>query len=140
MRNAIFWPLIAQVVLVAIVAVRMYVVRVGEIRAEHIDPQSMATSRIAAQALQNVAAADNFRNLFEVPVLFFAVCAALAITDSVTPLQLVLAWLYVALRAVHSFIHVTYNRVMHRFSVYVGSTICVFLMWGLFAFALWRNG
>jgi hypothetical protein len=140
MRNAIFWPLIAQVVLVAIVAVRMYVVRVGEIRAQHIDPQSMATSRIAAQALQNVAAADNFRNLFEVPVLFFAVCAALAITDSVTPLQLVLAWLYVALRAVHSFIHVTYNRVMHRFAVYVASTICVFLMWGLFAFALWRAG
>jgi hypothetical protein len=140
MRNAIFWPLIAQVVLVAIVAVRMYVVRVGEIRAQHIDPQCLATSRIAAQALQNVAAADNFRNLFEVPVLFFAVCAALAITDSVTPLQLVLAWLYVALRAVHSFIHVTYNRVMHRFAVYVASTICVFLMWGLFAFALWRAG
>ena len=140
MRNAIFWPLIAQVVLVAIVAVRMYVVRVAELRAQHIDPQSMATSRIAAQALQNVAAADNFRNLFEVPVLFFAVCAALAITDSVTPLQLVLAWLYVGLRAVHSFIHVTYNRVMHRFSVYVASTICVFLMWGLFAFALSRVG
>ena len=140
MRNAIFWPLIAQVALVAIVAVRMYVVRVGEIRAQHVDPQSLATSRIAAQALQNVAAADNFRNLFEVPVLFFAVCAALAITDSVTPLQLVLAWLYVGLRAVHSFIHVTYNRVMHRFSVYVASTICAFLMWGLFAFALWRAG
>jgi len=140
MHNAIFWPLIAQVALVAIVAVRMYVVRVGEIRAQHIDPQSMATSRIAAQAFQNVAAADNFRNLFEVPVLFFAVCAALAITDSVTPLQLVLAWLYVGLRAVHSFIHVTYNRVMHRFPVYVASTICVFLMWGLFAFALWRAG
>ena len=122
MRNAIFWPLVAQVVLVAIVAVRMYVVRVWEIRAQHIDPQSMATSRIAAQAFQNVAAADNFRNLFEIPVLFFAVCAALAITDSVTPLQLVLAWLYVGLRAVHSFIHVTYNRVMHRFSVYVAST------------------
>jgi hypothetical protein len=29
---------------------------------------------------------------------------------------------------------------MHRFGVYVASTICVFLMWGLFAFALWRNG
>jgi hypothetical protein len=140
MRNAIFWPLIAQVVLVAIVAVRMYVVRVAEVRARHIDPQSLATSRIAAEALQNVAAADNFRNLFEVPVLFFAVCAALAITDTVTPLQLALAWLYVGLRAVHSFIHVTYNRVLHRLSVYVASTICVFLMWGLFAFALWRAG
>ena len=140
MRNAIFWPLIAQVVLVAVVAGRMYATRVAEMRARRINPQSVATSRTAAEALQNVAAADNFRNLFEVPVLFFAVCGALAITDTVTPLQLVLAWLYVGLRAVHSFIHVTYNRVMHRFSVYLASTICVFVMWGLFAFALWRNG
>ena len=140
MRNAIFWPLIAQVVLVAVVAGRMYATRVAEMRARRIRPQSVATSRTAAEALQNVAAADNFRNLFEVPVLFFAVCGALAITDTVTPLQLVLAWLYVGLRVIHSFIHVTYNRVIHRFWVYVASTICVFLMWGLFAFALWRAG
>jgi hypothetical protein len=140
MRNAIFWPLVAQVVLVAVVWGRMYATRIAEMRARSIRPQSVATSRTAAGALQNVAAADNFRNLFEVPVLFFAVCGALAITDTVTPLQLLLAWLYVGLRAVHSFIHVTYNRVMHRFWVYVASTFCVFVMWGLFAFALWRDG
>ena len=84
MRNAIFWPLIAQVLLVAVVATRMYVIRIGEMRARRIRPQAMATSRTAAEALQNVAAADNFRNLFEVPVLFFAVCLALAVTDTVT--------------------------------------------------------
>ena len=138
MRNAIFWPVIAQVVLVALVAAYMYSVRIGEMRRRRIDPQAMATSRSSADALQNVAPADNCRNLFEAPVLFFAVCGALAITDTVTQAQLVLAWLYVALRAVHSFIHVTYNRVMHRFVVYVASTICVFAMWGLFALALWR--
>jgi hypothetical protein len=140
MRNAIFWPLIAQVVLVAVVWGRMYAIRIAEMRARSIPPQSVATSRAAAGALQNIAAADNFRNLFEVPVLFFSVCGALAITDTVTPLQLSLAWLYVGLRAVHSFIHVTYNRVIHRFWVYVASTFCVFVMWGLFAFALWRDG
>ena len=140
MRNAIFWPLIAQVALVAVVWGRMYAIRIAEMRARGIRPQSVATSRTGAGAFQNVAAADNFRNLFEVPVLFFAVCGALAITDTVTPLQLLLAWLYVGLRAAHSFIHVTYNRVMHRFWVYVASTFCVFAMWGLFAFALWRDG
>ena len=87
-----------------------------------------------------MAAADNFRNLFEAPVLFFAVCCALAITDTVTPLQVTLAWVFVGLRAVHSFIHVTYNRVMHRFAAYVASTICLFLMWGLFAYSLWKIG
>ena len=140
MRNLIFWPLIAQVILVAAVAARMYAVRVAEMRARRIRPQSLATRPMAAGALENVAAADNFQNLFEVPVLFFAVCCALAITDMVTAPQLALAWLYVGLRAAHSVIHVTYNRVMHRFAVYIASTICVFLMWALFAISLWRGG
>ena len=135
MRNAIFWPVVAQVALVALVFVRMYVTRIAEMRARGIPPQALATSQ-AGGALRDVAAADNFRNLFEAPVLFFAVCCALAITDTVTPLQLGLAWLYVGLRAAHSFIHLTYNRVVHRFFVYVASTVCVFVMWGLFAFAL----
>lgn len=140
MRNAIFWPLIAQVVIVALVAVRLYATRIAEMRARRINPQSLATTRTAAGALQDIAAADNFRNLFEVPVLFFAVCCALAITDTVTPAQLALAWVFVVLRAAHSLIHVTYNRVMHRFGVYIASTLCVLVMWALFAISLWQSG
>ena len=99
MRNAIFWPVIAQVLLVALVAGRMYAARIGEMRARRIDPQAVATSRSAAHALENIAPADNFRNLFEVPVLFFAVCGALAITDTVTPFQLVFAkWVLASAR------------------------------------------
>ncbi len=140
MRSAIFWPLVAQVVLVGAVAVRMYAARVAEMRTRRINPQSIATSRSAADALKDVAAADNFRNLFETPVLFFVVCCALAITDTVSLPQLVLAWTYVGLRAVHSLIHVTYNRVMHRFAAYLASVVCLFLMWGLFAYSLWKLG
>ena len=140
MRNAIFWPLIALVALVGAVAVRMYGARVAEMRARRISPQSIATSRTAVDALTDIAAADNFRNLFEAPVLFFAVCLALAITDTVTLPQLVLAWSYVGLRAIHSYIHITYNRVIHRFAVYLASMVCLFLMWGLFAFSLWKLG
>ena len=138
MRNAIFWPVIAQVFLVLVVAIRMYFARVDEMRARRIRPQAIATSQTATEALKNVAAADNFRNLFETPVLFFTLCCALAITDTVTTAQLWLAWTYVVLRAVHSFIHVTYNRVIHRFLAYLASLVCLFLMWGLFGYSLWN--
>ena len=37
-----------------------------------------------------------------------------------------------ALRALHSLIHVTYNRVVHRFLVYVASTLLLFGMWAAF--------
>src|SRR5262245_43255869 len=129
MRTAILWPMIVQTALVAVVWVRLYIVRLGEMRARRINPQSVATSRTAAGVLEHVAAADNFRNLFEVPVLFFAGCLAAAVADAVTPLLLVFAWAFVTLRAAHSFIHVTYNRVVHRFTVHALSTLCVFALW-----------
>jgi len=128
--------MIAQTALVALVWVRLYVVRLREMSTRRIDPQRVADSRRAAGVLENVAAADNFRNLFEVPVLFFAGCLAAAVADAVTPLLLAFAWAFVGLRAAHSFIHVTYNRVVHRFLVYVLGTLCVFALWTTLAFSL----
>lgn len=135
-QTAIFWPAIAQVALTLAVSARMYQVRIAEMRTRRIGPQALATSRDAAARLENVTAADNFRNLFEVPVLFFAICPALYVTGGVTTLQLSLAWAFVLLRVAHSFVHLTYNRVMHRFAVFVLGTICVFAMWAVFALQL----
>lgn len=138
-QSVIFWPTILQVLLTFVVALRMYVVRVAEMRARRVNPQALATSREAAARLENVAAADNFRNLFELPVLFFAICPALYVTGHVTSLQLGLAWTFVLLRGAHSLIHVTYNRVMHRFRAYFLSMVCVFTMWAVFAVQLLRD-
>jgi hypothetical protein len=131
MQTAIVLPAIALVLLTAIVWVRLYVERIRELRQRRIDPQSLATSAMASQTLQRVQASDNFRNLFEVPVLFYALCAVLASAQHVSSFFVIGAWLYVALRCVHSFIHLTYNRVMHRFAVYVLSTALLYLLWGV---------
>lgn len=139
MRDEIFWPMIAQVALTIVVWLRMYFQRIGEMKAMRIHPQALATSAAAAAKLQNTTAADNFRNLFEIPVLFYAICLALAITDRVTETQLVLAWLFVGLRAVHTFIQTTYNKVKHRFYVYVLGSTVAFVMWGVFAVSLARG-
>jgi hypothetical protein len=138
-QSAIFWPMTVQVLLTLVVAVRMYHARIAELRHKRIRPQELATSRGTA-SLENVAAADNFRNLFELPVLFFAICPVLYITNGVTPLQLTLAWAFVVFRIAHSFIHTTYNRVMHRFRVFVLGMLSVASMWAVFAIHLWRDG
>lgn len=132
----ILWPVLAQVALTVVVWIALYLARLGEMRARRIDPQAVKTSRHAAGVLDNVAAADNFRNLFEIPVLFYALVPLLLFTHQVTTAELALAWSFVALRACHSAIHIGYNRVVHRFTAYVLSTLCVFAMWALFAFAL----
>ena len=132
MTDPIWAPCAAMVGLTAVVWVKLYADRLGEMRARGIDPQSIATARTAADQLARTQAADNFRNLFEVPVLFYVLCAALALTGGSTPGFVAGAWAYVALRALHSLIHVNYNRVVHRFLVYVASTLLLFGMWILF--------
>lgn len=80
--------------------------------------------------LRDTRASDNLQNCFEMPTLFFALCALGIGAHIVTPGLVRAAWVYVALRAAHSAIHCTYNTVLHRFAVYVASCLWLFAMWG----------
>ena len=130
--DPIWLPCAALVGVTALVWIKLYADRLGEMRLRGIDPQAVATAREAAGKLQRTQAAENFRNLFEVPVLFYLLCVALAVSGSTTTGFVAAAWAYVGLRALHSLIHVTYNRVVHRFLVYVASTLLLFGMWAVF--------
>ena len=138
MTDPIWQPCAALVGLTALIWVKLYADRLGEMRLRGIDPQALARARDAAGRLEKSAAADNFRNLFEVPVLFYVLCIAIAANGGSSPGFVSAAWAYVGLRALHSLIHVTYNRVVHRFLVYVASPLLVFGMW--IAFFLRING
>ena len=133
---AILQPASALVALTAVVWIRLYVERLGEMRERSIDPQSISTSTARGATLRRTSGADNFRNLLEMPVLFYVLCLALLAAGAVTTGFLLAAWTYVALRAVHSLIHLTYNRVVHRFLVYAASSVLLFAMWIAFAFQL----
>jgi hypothetical protein len=63
------------------------------------------------------------------PVLFYlgVMLAVLLLIQDVMLVQL--AWGFVILRIVHSIVQCTYNRVMHRFLVYMISSIFLLLMW-----------
>lgn len=71
----------------------------------------------------------NFSNLLEVPVLFYAVGIILLALDINNQLMLGFAWAFVALRIVHSIIHVTYNNPIHRFLAFLLSSSIVLIMW-----------
>ncbi len=133
---AVFHPAFALAALTFLVWCRLYVVRIGQMRRERIHPQAVATSAQAAAKLTDSRAADNFRNLFELPVLFYMALAIAALTDSATPAAMSLAWAFVALRVAHSVIHCGYNKVMHRFMVYMAGATVLWLLWAYLAFQL----
>lgn len=127
---------LALVMLTVAVGARLLYCRVREMRRKRIHPQAAATSVQMAARLEDVQAADNFRNLFEVPVLFYAL-AALAVATAHTPAWLATgAWSYVALRILHSVIHCTYNKVMHRLAAFLTSFGLLVGLWVAFFLSL----
>lgn len=123
-------PLLAQVALTFIMMLVMYRKRVNEMKTKRIHPQRTKTRSVALGVLtDSESAANNYSNLFESPVLFYTailLTLMLMVQDSIL---VSLAWLYVASRYLHSFIHATYNRVMHRFSVFVFSSFILLAFW-----------
>jgi len=76
-------------------------------------------------------AANNFSNLFEVPTLFYAAGILSLVLHFETLALSLLAWLFVASRAIHSWIHLTSNNVIRRMQVFLVGNLCLLLMWAL---------
>ena len=135
-EHSILLPPTVLAFLTGFVWLRLGSDRLGELRSRRIHPQQIATSKQMGETMQNVQSADHFRNLFEVPVLFYALCGFLAISKLTTVFLLACAWGYVVLRAAHTYIHLTHNKVVRRFQTFVASTIVLYIMWGIFAVRL----
>jgi hypothetical protein len=90
-------------------------------------PQDSATGDIPG-GLSN----PNFADLLEMPVLFYVICLILFVTARVDTLFLSLAWVYVVLRVLHSAVHLSYDKLSHRMTLFALSNIAVFLMWFFF--------
>jgi hypothetical protein len=127
--TSILLPGLAMVLLTFVVLIAMYRRRVAQMKRERIHPQTVATSAQSAAKLTDSGPADNFRNLFELPVLFYfalVVCAITGLHDTAT---LALAWAFAAARALHSAIHCGYNKVMHRFRAYLLGAAILLALW-----------
>lgn len=71
----------------------------------------------------------NFRNQFEMPVLFLAVVALALITRRTDTLFVVLEWLFVLARVLHAGIHVTRNVIPWRSAAFAASAAVVAILW-----------
>ena len=74
----------------------------------------------------------NYMNLLELPMLFYVGSLMFFVAGKVDAVVLGVAWAYVALRIVHSAIHLTYNKVMHRLTPFAVSNLVLMAYWALF--------
>jgi hypothetical protein len=127
-------PIIALAALTAVVWTLMLVVRnvmVARGAASVRYYKLYSSADAPAEWIERPARA--FMNLLEVPVLFYLLCVLMLVAGGFDPIQLTLAWVYVAARLVHTVIYLAVNYVPARMTAYVCSCVTLMVMWIRFA-------
>jgi len=109
----------------------MYATRIPAIRSANVDMAELSRTGAPLVLPAPVArVADNYNHLHEQPTVFYAVALCAQVVGAVDEANVWLAWAYVALRIVHSFVQATRNVIPLRFTVFA---LASFVLMGLFA-------
>ena len=129
---SILYPVFVQVALTFFLQGWMRKERLGALRRGqvHFKDIALRQQRWPERATQ---ISNAFHHQLELPILFYALVAFLMITSQVDTLFVALAWLFVATRLYHAFIHTTSNKQPHRFLAYGTGSVVLGIMWVAFA-------
>ncbi len=129
MPSPILAPVIALVLWSFVMQGWMYATRIPAMQAARIKPDPRAGKALLAKLPPEVQwKADNYNHLMEQPTLFYAVAITLAVLGAGGGMTTGLAWLYVALRIVHSLVQATANVIMVRFALFTLSSIVLLVL------------
>ncbi len=135
-QELIFYPSIAMFALTALMLARMGVQRYRAVAAGAVDPRYYRLYTGAEEPPELRKLARHVQNHFEVPPLFHLVVLMIYVTGQVSTLSLVLAWLFVILRGLHSAMHLGRNVVTRRFASFIASSAVLAGLWAVFAVGL----
>ena len=127
----IFVPFFGMLLLTFVVWLYMYVRRLHFIFTNRVRSQDLTTAEKGARIIPETISypAHNLRNLFELPVVFYALCIYLYVTASVDSVYVAGAWLFLGFRILHSAVHCTVNIVLLRFALHnLGSLVLWFMV------------
>lgn len=133
MNTALYGPILSLMLLTMTVWFWMYIKRISYMKQNDIDPQRLVSRVRLMQVLPDEiqAPANNLNNLFELPLLFYALYLLNSQQASIGPILTNLAWAYVFLRVIHC----SYNKVLHRFTAY--SLSCL-VLWAMLMLTIFR--
>ena len=138
--QAILYPAIAMFALTVGVLLSLGFVRYGAIRRGDVRISFFRTYDEGSQPQRLHLLARHVQNHFEVPPLFYVAVLLIFVSDSVSPLSVAFAWLFVATRCVHSYIHLGSNNVSLRFLTFGVSVTFLIGLWLMLLYSLATSG
>lgn len=139
-QNLIVLPVLAQVLLTLAVLVLMGRARARSMRSnrQRLEDMSLATDKDWDENARK--ASNNFKNQFELPVLFYVVCLFALATRMVDMAFFALAWVFVLSRIAHTAVHIGPNVVAWRGTAYLVGFAALILMWALLTWRIAASG
>lgn len=124
-QTSLYWPMLIQIAMTTAILFWLAYSRVSRVAKQGI--KEIRKTGFPAHVKN---ASDNFKNQFEMPVLFYALCFFFIVSGTVTQCVLIAAWVFTITRIIHAFIQLTKNIIFpYRFTVFfINALSIVFLI------------
>ena len=121
-------PLIGMVVLTLLVAIRLLYFAInstltGKVHIKQFRIYDGGFPKYFQSARQH------YKNMFEMPILFYILCILLIINNNYTQFDVIIAWGFVLFRILHSLARIPNRDVNLRFGLFTGSFIMLVIGW-----------
>ncbi len=128
-NTSILYPVIAMAVLSFYVTIRLFYVQYRATKRREVKYGFFSVYR--GEAPETVQAArDHYKNMFELPVLFYLWVVILLASGRVDQIDILLSWLFVISRYVHSYIRATdHTKILFRLSVFAVGFFIILVCW-----------
>jgi hypothetical protein len=122
-------PVLALIGWTFVMWVWLYATRIPALRAARVDLVEVSRTGSKLDLPPQVSrVADNYNHLHEQPTLFYALALAAQLSAAVDGISVALAWAYVGIRVIHSFVQATRNVIIVRFFVFAAASLVLLLL------------
>jgi hypothetical protein len=128
---AILFPMFALFLLTLTVMLRLAFLRFFAVKSGVVSPGYYRLFQGGVEPDRLAAYSRHYINLHEAPMLFYVISLVIFITGMSSFPLVMLAWLYVVLRCIHSWVHLRSNHLLYRFRLFAMSTLVLATIWGL---------
>ncbi len=134
-KHLIYWPVLALILIPILVLLLNGKRKNDAVKTGGFDRERAAMDN-EAWSKPVVLTSKNLANQFQLPVIFYVLCLVLAGLDAVDELTLAVAWLFVASRYAHAYVHVSTNYVPNRLRAFLLGAVFLLVLLGLTVRAL----
>lgn len=135
-NSFVILPMFAMVLVSFTTLVLLFLARTASVKEGKVSAGFFKTYQGQVEPERNLQLSRHFVNLFESPVLFYAVCISAMATENASAIFQYIAWGYVLARIAHATVHIGSNILSYRIAAYFSGWAILLVLWGMLTFEI----